>query len=247
MRTGVVVASLALALAPTVAVTAPDRQEQGSALPRDTVSSVSQRVFSRSVLTSGGSPFRYAHRAGDQVVVRASRTNPDENRREIFSERGARITRNQTSCATWVTGSNDLVQEGLALRIVDQGGRVRAITMTKNTVFHWTWVFNIVSWDTARTGDPWRMVAQFDMGSALSTPERGVEPFPWRVCLRASGRTIALKLWLPGRMDRPSWRDPTYTRRTDLPAAFDMAGKPGWYVGHLTAGDSVVYADLHAR
>lgn len=254
MGMGVVAAALALTLsvAPTVALMAPDRLEQGVALPPDQVSSLSPHVFSRSALTSEGSPFRYARGAGDRVVVRASRADPDENRREVFSKRGARITRNQTSCATWVEGSNDLVQEGLAVRIVDQGGRVRAITLTKNTVFHWTWVFNIVSWDTARQGDPWRMIDQFDMGSALSTTalntsERGVEPFPWRVCLRVSGGTIALKLWLPGRMDRPSWRDPAYTRRTELPAAFDMAGKPGWYVGHLPAGDSVVYADLHAR
>ena len=129
------------------------------------------------------------------------------------------------------------------MRIVDRDGRVRAITLTKNTVFDVDWVFNVVTWDTARDGDPWRRVEQFDMGSALST-EQGVEPLPWRVCLRATGRTVAFRIWLPGRMTPPAWDDPTYSRRTTVPAAFDRVGAPGWYVGHLPPGGRVVYADL---
>ena len=82
------------------------------------------------------------------------------------------------------------------------------------------------------------------MGAALGTPELGVEPFPWRVCLRATGTTVDFRVWLPGRMAPPAWDDPTYARSTTVPAGFDRDGSPGWYVGHVPAGGKVVYDDL---
>ena len=204
-------------------------------------------VFSRSVLTADDSRYRFSRHPDGRVVVRAPKVNPDSNRRELFSKPGVPVSRDQTTCATWVEESDALVQEGLAVRIVDRGGRVRAITLTKNTVFKLDWVFNIVTWDTARHGDPWRNVEQFDMGAAVGTPELGVTPFPWRVCLRATGRTVAFKVWLPGSMAVPSWDDPTYARSAKVPARFIVGGAPGWYVGHLPVGGKVVYADLRTR
>jgi len=203
--------------------------------------------FSRSVLTADDSRYRFVSKDDGTLVVRAPRSNPAANRREVFSRPRAPVGRDQTTCATWVRHSDALVQEGLAVRIVDRRDRVRAITLTKNTVFGVDWVFNVLTWDTRRNGDPWRTVEQFDMGGAVGTPELGVEPLPWRVCLRATGRTIAFRVWLPGRMAPPAWDDPTYARSTTVPTSFNRVGSPGWYVGHIPPGGKVVYDDLTAR
>ena len=229
-----VIGGLVLALALTTPTGA-----AGTAVPDRSASD-----FSRAVLTSDDSRYRFVERADGRLAVKAPRSNPDRNRREVFSEPGAPAMRDQTTCATWVDQSDVLVQPGLATRIVDRRGRVRAITLTKNTVFGVDWVFNVVTWDTARLGDPWRRVAQFDMGAALGTTELGVEPFPWRVCLRVTGRTADFKVWLPEKMAEPTWDDPVNARSTTVPAAFDGAGRPGWYVGHVPPGGRVVYADL---
>lgn len=245
---GVVLALVLTTMTTAAVMAAPDRADlvpAGPAVRHERTAPAP--LFSRSALTSDESRYRYTRRADGAVVVRAPKLNPDSNRREVFTEPGAPVSRNQVTCATWVEQSDPLVQEGLAVRVVDRDGRIRAVTLTKNTVFRVDWVFNVVTWDTARDGDPWRDVEQFDMGSVLATPELTVEPFPWRVCLRATGRTISFKVWLPERMAEPSWQDLLYTRSTTIPAAFNVVGAPGWYVGHVPAGGKVVYADLVVR
>jgi hypothetical protein len=200
------------------------------------------------ILTSG--PERYAVRTGSsgEVTVRARAPvagQPlDWNRREVLVRPGVPPSSDQTVCATWTDQSRHLDQEGLAVRFqTGPGDRRRAITLTKNTYANFVWVFNVLTWDTDRPGEPWRSLGQFDLGAVVS-PHLKLLPLPWRVCLRAVGRRVDFKVWLPDRGPEPPWTDRVHTRSTTVPHRFERPGVPGWYVGHLEPGDQVTYADL---
>jgi hypothetical protein len=203
--------------------------------------------FARAVLTPHGPRSRLRVDDGRVVVSAGAWALPDRNRREVFYRQGATPSRAQTSCATWVRRSGPNVQEGLAVRIRNDRGRVRAITLTKNVEFGLHWVFNVLTWDSARAGDPWRRVGQFDMSRVVGRSAHRLAPLPWRVCLRVTGRAVAFKVWLPDRSSEPSWQDPRAARHDRLPAAFTAAGVPGWYVGHLPGHGRVVYRGLTTR
>lgn len=198
--------------------------------------------LTRSVLTAGGTAYHYRY-DGDRLVVRAERGRADPNRRELVVPDRASRSRDQLSCATWVRESGLRMQQGLAVRVVHQGRRVRAVTLTKNVFGGTQTVMNLLTWDTARRGDPWRAVGQFDLAAVL-LHGRKPRPLPWRACLRVVGRKATFKVWPLGRVDRPSWRDPRYARTARLPRAFDRTGRPGWYVGHVPPGGSAVYRGL---
>jgi hypothetical protein len=201
-------------------------------------------VFTRSVLTDDGSTYHYRY-ARDRLVVRAGHDHVGDgqpNRREIVTA-GA-TDRNQTVCATWVREPTWQTQPGLAVRVSDRGGRVRAVTLTKNIVFGLQSVLNVVTWDTARRGDPFRAVAQFDLAEVLLDDQQQLRPFPWRVCLRVRGALVRLKVWLPRSEAEPAWSDPVHARAARLPQAFVRRGRAGWYVGHLPPGGRLVYRDL---
>ena len=200
----------------------------------------------RAVLTSGGGRY-VASYDGDRLVVAAPRHSSDPNRREVYYLPGTRSTRNQTSCATWSAQTSGMEQEGLAVRIREDGRRTRALTLTKNTIFDVHWVFNLLSWDTARRGDPWRAIGQYDMSAAVGRSVHHLYRLPWRACLRVTDRWIAFKVWPLGRVARPGWHDPTYSRRARLPQGWDVAGRPGWYVGHVSSGGRVVYSAMTTR
>ncbi len=207
--------------------------------------------FASETLTPG--PERYAVRTGPSGEVTVSARAPlvglplDWNRREILVRPGDPRSRDQTVCATWTEQSRHLDQEGLAVRVrAGPDGRMRAVTLTKNTFANYGWVFNLLTWDTDRTGDPWRPLAQFDMSAVVSSDLK-LLPLPWRACLRAQGSRVDFKVWLPGREPEPLWTDSVHTRSTTLRHRFEQPGVPGWYVGHLEPGDHVTYADLTAR
>lgn len=195
----------------------------------------------RVVLTADGPSYTY-ERAGRRLTVHAGAGSEDPNRREVVLASGP-ATRDQTVCATWVRETGWRVQPGLAVRGVHSGGRVRAVTLTKNIAFGIQTVLNVVTWDTARRGDPWRTVAQLDLAAVLMRHGR-LRPMPWRACLRVHDRRVRIKVWLPARSPEPSWSDPVAARTARLPRAFVLAGRPGWYVGHLPAGGSVRYRNL---
>lgn len=200
--------------------------------------------LARSVLTDDGPAYHYRY-DGHRLVVHA-RGSGEPNRREVVVPRGARPSRDQTTCATWVETSRWKVQPGLAVRVVDRHGRVRAVTMTKNVFGGAQSVMNLLTWDTARAGDPWRAVAQFDLADVLLGPHRRLVPLPWRACLRVQGRQVSFLVWPLGRVARPSWSDHAYVRHARLPRSFGDGGRPGWYVGHVPAGGDVVYGRLRA-
>lgn len=203
-------------------------------------------AYVRSVLTDDGPRLHVSATSGGRVVVRGERSDVDHrdlNSREVFRRPGAPMARSQTTCATWVRQSAPSVQQGLAVRIRDRAGRVRAVTLTKNVEFGLYWIFNVLTWDTARAGEPWRRVGQFDLAPVVGKSVHRIARLPWRVCLRASGRTVAFKVWLPREGAEPSWQDETHVRRARLPHGYAV-GRPGWYAGHLPAGGRVVYGGL---
>ena len=204
----------------------------------------SERAIQRSVLTAGGPSYRYRY-DGQRLVVRAThRSLGDPNRREIVTT--SPVGRDQSVCATWARQSAWRTQPGLAVRVVDRGGRVRAVTLTKNIAFGMQSVLQLVTWDTDRRGDPWRGVARFDMADVLLRSGGRLQPLPWRVCLRVHDRRAQLKVWLPRKGGEPSWQDRGHVRSARLPRGY-AAGRAGWYVGHVPAGGDVVYRGLSTR
>lgn len=204
-------------------------------------------AFAWHVLTGGPERIELRHRGPGRIALLGARgtvrSGADHNRRQILTRAGGGRSIDQTTCATWASQSSRAAQQGLAVRVRSDGRRERAVTLTKNTFANYFWVFNLVTWDTDRPGDPWRSVRQFDMSRVVVRGDR-LAPLPWRVCLRVRGRQAAFKVWLPRREDAPSWRDPVHVRRTRLPSEFVLRGAPGWYVGHLAAGARVEYAGL---
>jgi hypothetical protein len=208
-------------------------------------------AYVEEVLTPG--PERYAVRVGPAGDVTVRARTPQGvlplqwNRREILVAPGVRPSRDQSVCATWTDQSRDLDQQGLAVRFRSgPAGRRRAITLTKNTFGNYVWVFNLLTWDTHRSGDAWRSLGQFDLSPVVSS-DLQLLPFPWRVCLRVVGRRIDFKVWLPDREPEPPWNDPVHAHSTTTPKRLVRPGVPGWYVGHLQPGDHVTYADLTAQ
>ena len=238
-----------LACCASVVLSAPAR----SAMRRDVSTAAFRPMaslagsFRRYVLTPGPERFLIRRRKTGNVAMRGS--NPsgakirDWNRRELFSETGAARSRNQTTCATWRSQTKPSIQQGLAVRIRETRQRVRAVTVLKNTWANFFWVFNVLTWDTGRRGDPWRTVEQFDMSDVVSRDGQLV-PLPWRVCMRSQARTVAFKVWLPASEPEPSWSDATHVREARLPRSFVISGVPGWYIGHLPAGEETVYSGL---
>jgi hypothetical protein len=166
------------------------------------------------------------------------------NRRQVFTKRDTDPSTNQTVCATWASQSEPFMQQGLAVRVLrGPGDRQRAVTLTKNTFANYYWVFNLLTWDTRRSGDPWKYVAQFDMSAVVQRGGQAV-PLPWRTCLRVHGTTVRFKVWLPDEEPEPGWHDLTHARQAKLPARFEISGQPGWYIGHLRAGQTTEYAGL---
>jgi len=48
----------------------------------------------------------------------------------------------------------------------------------------------------------------------------------------------------PTSQPQPAWGTPGAGGSTTLPAGWDAPGIPGFYIGHLPAGDSVGYTDI---
>jgi hypothetical protein len=168
----------------------------------------------------------------------------DWNRREVFTRRPVHRSINELACATWTSETANTVQQGVAVRVRQTGQRLRAVTVTKNVFANFFWVFNVHTWDTSRHGDPWRLVAQFDMSDVVGD-QGGLLPFPWRVCLRVRGRTLSFKVWVPRKEIEPGWGDPVHVRRSRLSARYVFGGVPGWYVGHLRARQTTVFSKLN--
>lgn len=179
-----------------------------------------------------------------RLFMAAPSTNKGINLREVFWASGAQDYVDSQTCATWNGESTNMLQEGLALRISQSDGRTRAVTMTKNTIFNIHWVFNILTWDTSDSSQPYKGIAQFDMSNIIFNEIHAYEYMPWRTCIRAVGNKLDFKIWFPSKMSEPSWIDTNYVRSVTLPADYVYAGKNGWYIGHIPAGGNAGYSQL---
>ena len=68
---------------------------------------------------------------------------------------------------------------------------------------------------------------------------------PWRVCTKmVTGSMLLFKIWFPQTMSEPAWSDGKYARVATVPPAWHVAGKSGWYAGHIPPGGTVSYGNL---
>lgn len=189
---------------------------------------------------------RYVYRAGPGTfTVAAPATNQGGNLRAVWWPSGARPVQDQQSCVTWTRIGGPIVQAGLSLRVADDGGKVRALTVTNNI------------WSGARAGwnvHAWRTdTAEHEIiGQVRLSQVFGATPFeepelPWRVCARVVGRALELKAWpLRRRTTEPAWGDPRYGTSVQLGADWVYPSVAGWYVGHAQAGEHTSFAQLDA-
>lgn len=176
-----------------------------------------------------------------RMVARAPKTNFASNSRTLFWDRGSVASTNQESCETF-SDTNPIIQEGVATRIVQNGSRTRAITVTKNVFFGANWIFNVHVWDTANQPTPFTALAGFDMADVFR-PGGTQLPYPWSLCMKVVGSTASFVAW-PANLPKPSYNDPTYSRAVNLPAGWSYVGTPGWYIGHLPPGGNAIFKNL---
>lgn len=226
-------AALAAVTAPAASATAWTQVYSGAA---------SSAPLAVRVLTPDGADVFSIAKAGGTITMTAPVTNQGGNLREVFWPAGTPATATEQACATWAAQSDDRVQEGLALRITDADGDVRAITVTKNVIFGVWWDFNVHTWDS-QAAQPFTQIAQFDYSTITITAGQET-PFPWRACARVQGATLTFKLWVPALGPEPAWGDPAFTRTATIPAGYLGAGQAGWYIGHIPAGGAAAYTRL---
>jgi hypothetical protein len=167
------------------------------------------------------------------MAVSAPSTNTGGNTRGVFVPAGIPATRDHESCASWQGGHGRIIQQGVALRVRDESGGTRAITVTKNIYYGATWIFNVHTWEP---GGVFRPVGSRDF-SAVMAPE------PWHLCARVVGDKVEVKLWT-GADPVPAWGDKHHTGVVQLPRGWVYAGRPGGYAGHLEQGDMIRYTNL---
>ncbi len=165
--------------------------------------------------------------------------------RHLFWRHALPAFRDGQSCATWADERGSMVQFGAALRIRNDDGRIRAVTVTRNIVFGAKWGFNLHTWDTARAGRAYEAVGGVFVED-LRVGDLGHVPLPWRVCVKAEGARVTFKVW-PLTEPDPGWGDPRRGGTFELPAGWAFEGKAGFYVGHLEEGGHALFTDLATR
>ena len=191
--------------------------------------------FTASVLTVDGAD-RYTL-AGDldAATVKAPTTNAAGNTRITWTPAGEDATVDHGACATFGTASANVNQQGVMVR----WDGTRGVTATKNVWGGLNTVVNIHTWDTT-SQTPYTLVAQFPL-AGLGYGTGHPAPLPWRMCMAATGSTVAFKVW-PTSGPEPADGDPCCSGSATVTLV--GPGRPGWYVGHLHPGDTVTYTDL---
>jgi hypothetical protein len=162
--------------------------------------------------------------------------------RQLFWPGDNPVVPDSESCAIWGAESGPLVQQGAALRIVQNGTRVRAITVTKNIFYGATWIFNFHLWDTAQS-PPFTIIGATNLEGTLRRAGV-VTPLPWHFCARVIGTKLEFKVWPVAEPLEPAWGDRTHGGSVTLPPGWQAPGKAGWYVGHLEPNQLAVYNAL---
>jgi hypothetical protein len=195
----------------------------------------------KAVLTADGNDNYVFTSTPANMAVSAPDTNGSSNLRELFWPDDSPAVADSQSCATWSAATNPVLQQGAALRIVQSGSHVRAITVTKNIFGGASYIFNFHVWDNTQSP----AFTQFGATNLQSLlVQNGVlVPLPWHFCARVIGSTVEFKVWT-GSESEPAWGDASHGGQATLPAGWSAPGETGWYIGHLHPKDSATFTDL---
>ena len=134
----------------------------------------------------------------------------------------------------------------MSLRTATTAGVTRSITVLKDVYDYGNSDFFVALWDSQIPKGGFISLGMFNLSSVFGTPGNLV-PFPWSMCARAIGDEVQFKVW-PTADAVPAWGDAQYGVTVTIPApdlaTWDAPGIPGWYVGHLGAGQSAVFTSL---
>jgi hypothetical protein len=194
----------------------------------------------RAVLTADGAGHYTFASAPSNMAVAAVDSSGGNLRQAFWPSDNPNVYDSQ-SCAVWgeQTGAN--VQQGAVLRVAQSGGRVRAISVTKNIWLGAHWIFNFHVWDTGRS-PAYTYIGATDL-SDLLVHNGIVTPLPWHFCARVIDGTVEFKVWTANELE-PAYGDRWHSGRATLPAGWWYPGKAGWFVGHLQPNDTAVFTDL---
>jgi hypothetical protein len=196
------------------------------------------------VLTADGGDRYDIVTAGHLTTVSAPESNLSGNLRVALWRDAEPPSADHQVTATFVADDHEQ-QPGLALRIRSDGGRTRAITVTKNIWMEAYWVFNVHVMDSAAP-EPFRQVGSLDLASRFLSDGGRPQPYPWRMCAEVHGATLRFLVWTPW-AGAPRWGDATSGGQMTLPAGWDAPGWPGLYTGHLPAGRTLGYQSVSTR
>jgi len=171
------------------------------------------------------------------ATVSAAASNSGGNTRTVWWDGSQSVLTDEQSCATWVSETNAINQQGAALRVTND----RAITVTKNIYLYGTWIFNVHVWDSSGG----TQLASFDLGSVFRPPGNNVVALPWDLCARVIGGTLTFIAWVDGQ-SQPTWGDTSHGGTVTLPGGWVYAGSAGFYTGHLQPSDDAVFSNLAA-
>jgi hypothetical protein len=194
----------------------------------------------RAVMTADG-PDQYRFASAPANTAVASLDNAGGNLRQAFWPADNPVVADDESCAIWAEQTGPLVQQGAALRITQDGSRVRAITVTKNIFYGATWIFNFHLWDTAAS-PAFTIIGATNLEATL-VHAGVVTPLPWHFCARVIGAKVQFKVWTSADLE-PAWGDPAHGGSAMLPGGWAYAGKAGWFIGHLQPHDTAAFTDL---
>ncbi len=142
------------------------------------------------------------------------------------------------ACTTWARRKGVVVQPGVVLRVRQDGGRTRAISVTNNVYYGARWAWNVHLWDAVGTArSPIRQVGSVHLPEVFGSHPEKLPPLPWRLCARVVGSTVQLKAWPTARGTEPAWGDDLYGGTVKVPSGWVFPGRSGWYLGHLLPGN----------
>lgn len=197
--------------------------------------------FAMSYLTRDGSDRFDLNGGTGTMVASAPSSNQRGNTRALVVSEQTPASFDQESCAAWTDVQGSFVQQGVALRVRQESGGPRAITVTRNIFGGAGWIFNVHVWAPGRG---FEMIGQEDLRDVVGSPsEGGHRPFPWHICARAVGDRVEFKVWT-GTEPTPAWGNARHGGVYQLPVGWVYAGRPGGYVGHLPPDGSASSARL---
>lgn len=141
------------------------------------------------------------------------------------------VSVDSTTCVTWV-GQTAVAQPGVLARWNGTTG----ITITRNVYAAVYDVINVHEWDLSQPdgADRFALIGSVQLDGLDA-------PLPWRACLSTTGTMVTFKVW-PTAMPEPVDGDPCCTGAATTSLIGE--GRSGIYAGHVSAGQTLAFADL---